>query len=322
MAPLARLRLQLTVWYAGVFTLVFALLGGGLFLTIRQQMSRHVDKSLGAAAASLEQAARIRETERASAHGAVVDAVDELHIPERSLYLLDEEGHAIKPAAVPVWIRDAAQQAVQSQHGYRDLNAPDGRDLRIYAERFTGTTRAIEREAARGGGIVGDLLPLARADSGERPVVREPLYLDDVAAGAVDAVRALATSKGITLEVGAFEEAKIAGDGELVRQLVLIVLDNAIKFTPAGGHVRLNVSVEDGRAAVVVTDTGMGIPAEQLPHVFERFYRGDPARRAADGTGLGLAIARWIAEVHGARIDIGSEPGVGTRVTLGFPLAF
>ena len=140
MAPLARLRLQLTVWYAGVFTLVFALLGGGLFLTIRQQMSRHVDKSLGAAAASLEQAARIRETERASAHGAVVDAVDELHIPERSLYLLDEAGHGIKPAAVPVWIGDAARQAVQSPHGYRDLNAPNGRDLRIYAERFTGTT--------------------------------------------------------------------------------------------------------------------------------------------------------------------------------------
>jgi len=134
-------------------------------------------------------------------------------------------------------------------------------------------------------------------------------------------VRALATSKGITLEVGEFEEAKIAGDGALVRQLVLIVLDNAIKFTPVGGHVRLNVSVEDGRAAVVVSDTGMGIPAEQLPYVFERFYRGDPARRAADGTGLGLAIARWIAEVHGARIDIGSEPGVGTRVTLRFPLA-
>jgi len=102
---------------------------------------------------------------------------------------------------------------------------------------------------------------------------------------------------------------------------VLIVLDNAIKFTPAGGHVRLNVSVEDGRAAVVVTDTGIGIPAEQLPHVFERFYRGDPARREADGTGLGLAIARWIADVHAARIDIASQPGAGTRVNVTFPLA-
>src|SRR5438477_3160070 len=121
MQPLARLRLQLTAWYAGVFTLVLALLRAGLFLTIRHQMSRHVDKSLGAAAAALQQAARIRETERGSAHGAVVDAVDELHIPGRSLYLLDEDGRPIKPAGVPVWIRDAARQAVQSQHGYRDL---------------------------------------------------------------------------------------------------------------------------------------------------------------------------------------------------------
>src|SRR2546429_8684204 len=142
MAPLARLRLQLTVWYAGVFTLVFALLGGGLFLTIRQQMSRHVDKSLGAAAASLEQAARIRETERASAHGAVVDAVDELHIPERSLYLLDEAGHGIKPAAVPVWIGEAARPAAQSPPGDRELNAPNGRGPPGYAARFTGRTRA------------------------------------------------------------------------------------------------------------------------------------------------------------------------------------
>src|SRR5437867_1407110 len=105
-------------------------------------MSRDVDKSLGAATAALEQAARIRETQRTIAHGARLDAVDELHIPERSLNLLDEEGRAIKPAGVPVWIREAARAAVQSQYGYRDLDAPDGRELRIYAERFAGTTGA------------------------------------------------------------------------------------------------------------------------------------------------------------------------------------
>src|SRR5437899_3635060 len=102
---------------------------------------------------------------------------------------------------------------------------------------------------------------------------------------------------------------------------MLSITDNAIKYTRAGGSVRLNVSFEYGRAAVVVSDTGIGIPPDQLPHVFERFYRGDPARREADGAGLGLAIARWIADVHGARIDVGSEPAVGTRVTLSFPLA-
>jgi len=418
MRPLARLRLQLTAWYAGVFLLVLALLGGGLFVTIRHQMSRHLDASLRAAAAALEQAARIRETERTSAHGAVVDAVDELHIPDRSLYLLDADFQPIKPAQVPAAIQNGAREATHSKRGFQNLDGHHDRELRLYAEHFTGTTgtpyiaaavadrmeledeyaslieafgaaalaalllltgggsllvrkstapiersmeqmrrfmadaahelrtpvtilrtrvevalaqarepdhdaatlRAIEREAARLGHIVGDLLTLARADAGERPIARELLYLDDAASQAVEAVRTLAQQKRVQVEVGAFEEARITGDPALVRQLLVIVLDNAVKFTPAGGHVRLDVTTQDGRATVVVVDTGVGIPAEQLPHVFERFYRGDPARREADGTGLGLAIARWIADAHGARIEIGSTPGTGTRVTVTFPV--
>src|SRR5213593_1841819 len=419
MNPLARLRLQLTAWYAAVFTLVLALLGTGLFLTIRHQMSRHVDRSLSAAAAALQQAARIRETERDSARGVVVDAVDELHIPDRSLYLLDENERPIKPAEAPGWVLDATHQAVRSKHGYRNLDAPDGRELRIYAGRFTGTTgtpyiaavvadrmeledeyssliktfaaaalaalllvagggyllirkssapversmdqmrrfmadaahelrtpitllrtrtevalsqdreaardattlRAIERETAQLGKIVGDLLTLARADAGERTIAQAPVYLDDVAAEAVEAVRTLAEQKRVAIAVGRFEEAKVTGDAALVRQLLVIVLDNAVKFTPGGGKVTLDVAAEDGKATVVIADTGIGIPAEQLPRVFERFYRGDPARREADGAGLGLAIARWIADAHGARIELASPPGGGTRVTVVFPLS-
>jgi len=416
--PLARLRLKLTAWYAGVFLLVLTLLGVGLFLTVRYQMSRHLDASLRAAAGALEQAARIRETERATAHGAVVDAVDELHIPDRSLYLLDGDFQPIKPTQVRDSVRAAAREAVQSKREFRNLDARGGPKLRLYAEPFSGTTgttyvavavadrmeledeyaslieafgaaalaalllvigggsllvrkstapiersmeqmrrfmadaahelrapvtilrtraevalgqardssrdavafQAIEREATRLGQVVGDLLTLARADAGERPVARVPLFLDDVAAEAVDAVRTLAEQKHVQVEVGAFEEAKITGDPTLVRQLLLIVLDNAVKFTATGGKVRLDVSADDGRAAVVVADTGVGIPAEHLPHVFERFYRGEPARREADGAGLGLAIARWIVDAHGARIDIASAAGTGTRVTISFPL--
>src|SRR2546430_2151529 len=115
-------------------------LGTGLFLAVRRQMSRHLDVSLRAAAAALEQAARIRESERAGARGAVVDAVDELHIPDRVLYLLDGDFDPIKPAVVPDWIRDAVLQAARTKHGYRDLEAPDRRKLRVYVERFTGTS--------------------------------------------------------------------------------------------------------------------------------------------------------------------------------------
>src|SRR5205814_8913146 len=111
MEQLARLRLQLTAWYAGVLGLVLLVLGVGLFLTVRRQMSRHLDVSLRAAAAALEQAARIRESERAGARGAVVDAVDELHIPDRVLYLLDGDFDPIKPAVVSDWVRDVVLPA-------------------------------------------------------------------------------------------------------------------------------------------------------------------------------------------------------------------
>jgi signal transduction histidine kinase len=182
------------------------------------------------------------------------------------------------------------------------------------------TLEAVAREAARLGDIAGDLLTLARADAGERPVARESLFLDDAVAGAVDTVRALADSKGVRLDVARFEEAPIVGDPALIRQLLLIVLDNAIKFTAAGGSVRLETATQHGRAEVVVQDSGIGIPADQLRHVFERFYRGDAARREAEGAGLGLAIARWIADAHGARIELQSEPGNGTRVRVSFPV--
>jgi len=419
MQSLARLRLRLTAWYAGIFVSILALLGGGLLLAIRHRMSQRLDASLRAATSALRQAARIRAAELASARGVVADAVDELHIPDRALYLFAAGATPVKPAEAPDWIRDAAREAERAGVARRDFETPEDHVVRLYAERFVGanggvyvaaavadrleleheyaslirafaaaalaalllvagggyvltrqstapiersmeqmrrfmadaahelrtpitllrtradvavgqardptrdttTFQAIEREAGRLGAIVGELLLLARADAGERPVKREVLYLDDAAAGAVEAARTLAEHKRVALEVGTFEEARITGDPALVRELLLIVLDNAIKFTPAGGRVRLDVSVQDGRAALVVTDTGIGIPADQLPHVFERFYRGDAARSQAEGAGLGLAIARWIAEVHGARIDIASEPGVGTRVTLGLPLA-
>jgi len=197
-----------------------------------------------------------------------------------------------------------------------ELAAGQDRD----AARDARTFRTIEGEAARVGEIVGELLTLARADAGERPVARDQVYLDDAVAGAVEAARALAEQKGVAVEVGKFEETPIAGDTALVRQLLLIVLDNAIKFTPAAGRVRLDVSAEDGRGEVLVSDTGIGIRPDELPHVFERFYRGVDAAHHAEGAGLGLAIARWIADEHGARIGIVSQPGAGTRVAVTFPL--
>ena len=195
-------------------------------------------------------------------------------------------------------------------------------------EEYVDSMRAIELETARLSRIVDDLLLLARADVGERPIARERVYLDDVTSDAVEAARAIASRKSMRVEVEEFGEAPVAGDAALLRQLVLILLDNAIKYSPAGGDVRVAVRAAGQSAELVVADRGIGIAPEQLSHVFERFYRGDPSRsRAAadgahpEGAGLGLSIAQWIVEQHGGAIRIASQEGQGARVTVDFPLA-
>jgi signal transduction histidine kinase len=100
----------------------------------------------------------------------------------------------------------------------------------------------------------------------------------------------------------------------------MILVDNAIKFTPEGGSVGVSVTRGTDGALLSVCDTGVGIPAEQLPHVFERFFRGDASRARGEGAGLGLSIAQWIADVHGAKIGMQSEPGRGTTVEVRFPV--
>lgn len=193
-------------------------------------------------------------------------------------------------------------------------------------EEYSAALHAIERESARLGHIVEDLLMLARADAGERPIERRRVFLDDVGLDALDAARVIAARRNVRLEMGAFEEAPVDGDASLLRQLTMIFLDNAIKFTEPGGVVRLGIRRNEKSAILSVEDNGIGIPNDQLPHVFERFYRGDPARTrdgardgGSEGAGLGLSIARWIADEHGAAVHIDSTLGSGTRVNVEFP---
>jgi signal transduction histidine kinase len=176
------------------------------------------------------------------------------------------------------------------------------------------------RDAERLGGIVQNLLTLARVDAQEWPLRREKLFLDDLVPDAANAARLLADASKVQVDVSSLDEAPVEGDPALLRQLLLILLDNAVKYTPKG-RVVIGVTQADGKATVAVEDTGVGIAAEQLPYVFERFFRGDPARGRTEGAGLGLAIARWIADVHGATLSIASRLGEGTRVTLTFPAA-
>ncbi len=132
--------------------------------------------------------------------------------------------------------------------------------------------------------------------------------------------RIVAREKGITLHVDAQPMPEIAGDGDRLAQVLTNLISNAIKYTPTGGDVFVSTRVSNGGVDVIVQDTGIGIPAEELPRVFERFYQVDKARGPERGTGLGLAIVREIVQAHGGRINVASAgPGKGTTFTLWLP---
>jgi signal transduction histidine kinase len=135
-------------------------------------------------------------------------------------------------------------------------------------------------------------------------------------------MRLLAGEKQIALNFHPNGAATVVGDEQRLGELLLILLDNSVKYTDAGGTVDVSVGQNNGRVEIKIADSGVGIPPEAVAHVFDRFYRVDKARsREMGGSGLGLAIARWIAEKHDGRISLSSEPGVGTNVTVDLPAA-
>ncbi|GEM44485.1 PAS domain S-box protein [Deinococcus cellulosilyticus] len=174
----------------------------------------------------------------------------------------------------------------------------------------------VQREATRLGRLVNDMLQLARGDSG-LAFKEEEVDLHRVLHSAFrDAER---FSEDHHLELGKVENVTLYGDRDRLKQLLLILLENAVKYTPAGGTIRGTLVCSDSRAEVRISDNGIGIAEEDIPRVFERFYRVDKARQRSEdpgGTGLGLPIARWIVDQHGGKIWIESEVGKGTTVVV------
>ncbi len=181
--------------------------------------------------------------------------------------------------------------------------------------------RTARRDVAALAALIDDLFELAQLDAGGLKLERVPASLADLVSDTLESFRALAAQAGVTLGGSAAPGIDpVRMDSSKIGRVLANLLGNALRHTPPGGSVEVRAWSAEGEACVEVSDTGPGIPPADLPHVFDRFYRGEKSRsRASGGSGLGLAIAKGIIEAHGGRITIESAPGAGTRVTFAVP---
>jgi heavy metal sensor kinase len=189
------------------------------------------------------------------------------------------------------------------------------------SEEYRSVLEEMLEEIERLTRLSEQLLFLCREDIRLVPVTRESVRIDELVGEVVDHVRVVAAEKRQTIAVDFSGPCAVLGDADQLRRLLFNLLDNAIKYTKNGGSIRVQGAHLSEKVRVVVADNGIGITAEHIPHVFERFYRVDPARgrEATEGIGLGLAICRSIAEAHGGCIEVESDIGRGTRVTFTLP---
>ncbi|HKB66732.1 MAG TPA: ATP-binding protein, partial [Pyrinomonadaceae bacterium] len=180
----------------------------------------------------------------------------------------------------------------------------------------------IKDEAERLSRIVENLFMLARQPVDTPSMVNEPVRLDELVADCVRAAHVLAMQKGLRLKIeGALPPVTVSGDDEMLKRMLLNLLDNSVKYTASGGEISVALRSQNGDARIVVTDTGIGIAESDQRRIFDRFYRVDKARsRALGGAGLGLSIARWIVEGHGGSLSVESVPGRGSAFTADLPL--
>ena len=168
--------------------------------------------------------------------------------------------------------------------------------------------------------IVDGLTLLSKADAGQVALKLEPVRFDELVRDNFADAQILAEPQGVQVELAACEEITVHGDRHRLRQLLLNLADNAVKYNQPQGRVTMRLCRANDRAEFTITNTGSGIPPEVLPRVFDRFFRGDPAHsQAVDGCGLGLSIAKWIVSAHDGTITIQSEPSKLTTVTVRFP---
>lgn len=215
------------------------------------------------------------------------------------------------------FVADAAHElrtplAIMRSVGELGMNETSPEDQQVTIEQMLAQNNHLTR-------LVDDLSLLARADSDAVTMQRSQVDLSSLVSGITEEITPLAEEQGVRLETESSGHLLVFGDIVRLRQLLLILLDNALKHTPSGGTVRVVLLPRGSRADLRVIDSGPGIDPDDLPHIFDRFYRADKAR-SGEGTGLGLAIGRWIVESHGGTIAAGNAEGQGAVFTVTLPV--
>jgi two-component system OmpR family sensor kinase len=191
---------------------------------------------------------------------------------------------------------------------------------------YRGALTIVDEQSRRLTRIVEDMFRLARADSGQLTLQKHSFFLDDLLLEAARAARVLGASKDITVSLPEMQESPYEGDEDMLRQLISNLLDNAVKYTPSGGKIAIDLQRKNGAYVVAVSDTGPGIPREAHARVFERFFRVDkPRSRSSDpsvgsGAGLGLAIAQSIAKAHGGSLSLERSDSTGSTFVAMLPI--
>ncbi len=175
--------------------------------------------------------------------------------------------------------------------------------------------------------LIDDMLLLARADMGQRPIAAAPFYLDEIVGETVRSLRVLAQPGEVSIAADCPSGLQIRGDEALIRQMLVNLLENAVRYSRPGGTVRLEAAVRDAQVVIDVADQGPGVPPAERARIFERFVKLDPSRvhhgqpARHGGAGLGLPIARWIAQAHGGSLDLAESGGSGSTFRTVLPLS-
>jgi heavy metal sensor kinase len=298
--------------FAGVFLVLLLASGGGYFLA-RKSLAPIASMNSQTQRISAENlSARLDLTNSRDELGRLATTINDLlarlesSFKEQQRFIADASHELRTPLAV---LRGETEVAL-------------GKTRTI--DEYQQSLSLIQDEAERLSRIVEDLFILARQPINTRAALNKELVsLNDAVRDCARAAQVLALRKGVRLKLeNDSPSIALNGDEELIRRLILNLLDNAVKYTPAGGEISLALARQNGSAEIVVRDNGIGIPEMAQPRVFDRFYRVDKARaRAMGGAGLGLSIAQWIVEAHGGAITLASAPGQGSTFTVRLPVA-